>query len=294
MTNQDINTIISEIDLTLTDPNLLKYSIYFENYQISIFGEHHNLYDYKIFIEKLKNFLQINSNKKYVIVLEMSEDTMNNIYKFTSLDSKRSISYLLAKSYKNKEFENYNNITFICGDNRSDEFQHLLDILDDNISNFSNETIQYELSDDVDDRLLDIKTIKLYWEEEKVKFEGDKYDLYKNEIDELIIELINKPLKFEDLNFLFHKLYFVWFKISDIWGLNKIKNYINSDYDIIFITGILHVFDYAYLINQIHKSNLHIIDNKYLITDYLWNYLFFDEPFYGEKFDNWYTIVKSL
>jgi hypothetical protein len=270
----------------INDPNLQKYSINFENYQVIIYGEHHYDFDYTDFVEKLKVFLQNNSDKKYVIVLEIPEDILTNPHSSTSGDTNTSISYLLAK---NDEFKSLTNVTFISGDNRTENFDRILDGLEHNIIDFPEDYLQSKLSDEDNEELLDISTIESYWEDEKKQFIGDEYTNYKNIIDKLLKEVNGKNIKFKNLEFLLHKLYFIWFRISNIWTLNKIKEYMNNDFNIIFITGLLHLPDYIYLIDQQYKSTDHLMCDKYKVTPEDRNNLFAVEPYYGEKFNNFYN-----
>jgi hypothetical protein len=252
-------------NIILNDINLMKYSIYFDNYQVVIYGEHHFNHDYSNFVMNFKSFLQssCNKNKKYVIILEVDEDLLNN----NASNNETSISHLLCKAYINKEFENCTNITFIAGNNRTDNFQNILINLKNN-------------------RIIDIHSIKLYWEYEKNRFEGEEYNIYKKNIDNLLTDLKNK--KYKDLNILLDQLWFYWCRISNIYVLNKIKNYMDKDYNIIFITDKLHFFDYIYLINKKYKSVSQYICNTYKITNHNLKFLFSQTPYWGEKFDNFY------
>jgi hypothetical protein len=275
------------LNVNITDPNLMKYNIIFENYEIVIYGEHHYDHDYSDFIQELKKFLRNHNDKKYVIVLEISDEDLENIETFTSKDSQRSISYSLAKSYKNEEFKEFSNITFICGDNRTEEFNKMLDRLEDNVINFSDIYIEYELPDDADENLLDLWSIEKYWEDEKKRFIGSEYDTYKNKIDNLINNVKNNPIQFKYLGKFIYELWFYWIRISNIWALNRIKDYMNGNYNIIFITGEAHLFDYVYLINQKYKSDLHFMCNNYKVTDTDLNYIFNNLEFF-EDLTLWY------
>jgi hypothetical protein len=282
------NSIIENQNINITDPNLWKYNIIYTNYEIVIYGEHHSNHDYNQFIENLKTFLSSNLDKKYVIVLEISEHTLENIESSTSLDSQKSISYLLGKSFKKNEFIDLPNVTFICGDNRTEIFDRVLHRLEDNIYKFPENYLEYTASSETDERLLDLRSIILYWEDEMKLFIGEEYEYYSKTLINLFDELQNEMVQFKKLGFLLDTIWFIWTRISNIWALNKIKNYINTDYNIIFITGQLHFFDYVYLINKDHRSHLHFICNKYQVTNNDLAFLFREAPYFNHANDEWY------
>ena len=287
------NSIIENQNINITDPNLWKYNIIYTNYEIVIYGEHHSDHDYNQFIENLKTFLSSNLHKKYVIVLEISEHTLENIESSTSLDSQKSISYLLGKSFKKNEFIDLPNVTFICGDNRTEEFDRVLHRLGENIYDFPENYLEYIASSETDERLLDLRTIILSWEDEMKLFIGEEYEYYSKKLINLFDELKNKivqfkKLQFKELHFLLDELWFNWTRISNIWALNKIKSYINTDNNIIFITGKLHFFDYVYLINKYHKSDKHFICNKYQVTNNDIALLFREAPYFNHANKEWY------
>ena len=275
-------------NIMLNDINLMKYSINFNKYQVIIYGEHHYNHDYSEFVMNLKYFLQnsCNKNKKYVIVLEVDKELLNNTH---VSNNKTSISHLLCRAYINKEFEDCTNITFIAGDNRTDKFQDVLQRLGENINDFPEKKIEYKLSKSADSRLIDIYSIKSYWRDEMNRFKGKEYNIYKKSVDNLLTDLQNKPTKYKDLNILLDQLWFYWCRISNIYALNKIKKYMNKDFNIIFITGKLHFFDYIYLINKQYKSLSQYMCNTYKITNDNLKFLFSKLPFWGEKFDNFYS-----
>ena len=273
----------------VTDPNLMHYTIQYENYNIDILGENH-FNDYHDFIKNLKNFLRVNFDKKYIIVLELNENwpIQYENGKITSRESQHSISHLLAKDIYYNEFKDFSNVEFIYGDTRTEEFNDILYRLEDNISDFPEYNVQEKLDEEDDDRLLDIFSIKSYWEDELKLFEGEEYDGYKEEINNLLSTL-NSTLKFKDLEFYLAKFWYYWIILSDIWALNKIKDYLNSDNNILIITGEMHVFDYVYHINKKYPSINHFICNNYRLPSrnlvFLYNK---DPPYFSQAIREWY------
>lgn len=275
-------------NIHVSDPNLMKYSVHFDNYQVVIYGEHHFDHDYTTFVINFKTFLQSNPDKKYVIVLEVDEDLLYKTDLHMVNKNIKSISHLLAFAYTNKEFDNFTNVTFIAGDNRTETFNNILDCLGCNIYDFPEQNLEYKLSNDANDKLLDVYSIILSWANEANRFEGVEYDIYKMHVDNLLNHQMVTPTKFKDLYRLLDQLWFYWCRISNIWMLNKIKSYMNKDYNMIFITGGFHFFDYIYLLDQEYKSDLHFFCDKYKIEKNELEYLFSQAPLWGEKFDKFY------
>jgi hypothetical protein len=273
---------------------LMKYTLYFDKpdkYKIQIYGEHHSDYNYISFVKHFKKIALNTPNQKYVVVLELAKNTLEELRNgnITSRDSTRSISFLFARAINNNEFTHLQNVTFIFGDNRGEPFQNMLYQLEENINYYPDSEFTYKYYG-YNDMLLDLHTIISCWNDEKKSFENAECIIY--EVDTHLMN-IKKYLEdghkiyFNDVRRLLDFLWAMWVRIADCYVLDQTHKYINGDYNILIITGMLHVFDYVYLLNK-YTPVKQVMCDRYTVSPSDLKYLFDENMFNHNAHFSWY------